>query len=140
MNVSGPDYVNYCITYIEAILDDPTVFPATEDGIYPADFLTVIREIYVKMFRIFSILYGAFLETLKGMDVTQHLNTSFKHYVFFGLCHELMPSDKEVTPLANKVKEFREQYFEGMRKVPKEHKGTKSFHAMDLPAGAEKEI
>ena len=140
MNVSGPEYINYCVSYVEALLDDPAVFPDTEEANYPADFLDVVREVYVKMFRVFAILYGAFLETLRGMEVTQHLNTSFKHFVFFGLCHDLMPSAKEITPLLKKVTEFREQYVEGMKKAPKKHKGAKSMHAMDIESGVQKTV
>lgn len=141
-SVSAPDYINYSIAYIDGILDDPSVFPLDDTGVYPPDFVETAKEIYVKLFRVFAILYGAFLDALKEMEVATHLNTSFKHYIYFGLCHELMPKEKELKPLEKKVREFKAAYelaWKNSRQVSGV-KPEKSFHAIDVETGAFKDL
>ena len=131
--VSGPEYVNYTLAYVDGVVNNPAVFPQTDEDKFPEDFIDVAKDLYVKLFRVFAILYGAFLESLKAMDVSQHLNTSFKHYVYFGICHSLMPPEKELTPLKTKVKQFTDQYHEALKKTAaSKPKAAKSLQPMTI--------
>lgn len=124
VSVSGPEYINFTIAYIEGLLDDEKIFPTEDPPVYGDEFRPSAKEIYTKMFRIFAILYGAFLETMKKVEVNEHLNTCFKHFMFFSYAHGLTPKAKELSPLKAKAMDFRKQYDEGMKRYAARKKKT----------------
>eukprot|EP00924_Labyrinthula_sp_SR-Ha-C_P010805 maker-scaffold_35-snap-gene-2.87-mRNA-1 protein AED:0.00 eAED:0.00 QI:81/1/1/1/1/1/3/106/257 len=124
MTVSCFDYMDYCLAFIEQQLEelgDPESKIAEGDFTHE-DYMKAVTQVFTKMFRCYAILYGTFTTTLKKMDLAQHLNTSFKHYVYFAASQDLLPSDKEITPLKTKVGQHLDRYHQNMvDKPPKEH-------------------
>jgi hypothetical protein len=50
---------------------------------FPAKFMVIVKQIYTRMFRIFAIIYTHHFSKLEELGAVAHLNTSFKHYLFF---------------------------------------------------------
>lgn len=95
LRVSAPEYCDYVMSWIESQLDNPSIFPVMETDPFPDDFADYIKDIYKRMFRIFAIMFRRAYDVFEGIDATAHLNTVFKHFIFFGLEFKLLPDPKE---------------------------------------------
>jgi len=121
--VTATEYVDQMLTWIESNIENSDIFPDDDEHTFPPDFISkYVKEIFVKMFRIFAILYATFLPTMKELDVAQHLNTSFKHYVYFALQYDILPEEDELTPLKKQLsphlsgyKEEKEAFLAGKK-------------------------
>lgn len=84
--MSAPEYVDYVLSWIEAQIDDPLIFPVNENEPFPPNFeSTYIKDIFKRMFRVFAIIYHRHFEKVQELDATAHLNTCFKHFIFFAI-------------------------------------------------------
>jgi MOB kinase activator 1 len=112
IKVSGPEYVDYVMSWIEDQLDNSAIFPELESQPFPADFLDYIKEIFKKMFRIFAIIYHAHFETVEKMEAAAHLNTCFKHFMYFVFEFKLVDDKEQLAlkgPVARLAKEWSEE-------------------------------
>ena len=109
MRVSSPEYVDYVMTWIEASLDNPSIFPTMEDDPWPEDFESYIQDIFRRMFRIFAIIFHRSFDEIEKIDAQAHLNTVFKHFMFF--CFEFaLVDDKETAALKGPVAALHTEY------------------------------
>jgi MOB kinase activator 1 len=60
---------------------------------YPSNFRSSIATILTQVFRVYAILYTSHLKTLEALNAVQHLNTCFKHFLFF--CFEFSFIDED---------------------------------------------
>lgn len=65
-----------------------------------------IKVIFTRLFRIFAIVYYHHFTALEGIGAVSHLNTSFKHFMFFVWEFDLV-ADAEQEALAEILKEIR---------------------------------
>ncbi len=112
IKVSGPEYVDYVMSWIGDQLDNPSIFPELESQPFPADFEDYIKEIFKKMFRIFAIIYHNHFETIEKADAVAHLNTCFKHFFFFVLEFKLIVDEKELLALKGPVGRLQKEWEE----------------------------
>eukprot|EP00511_Aplanochytrium_stocchinoi_P006481 CAMPEP_0204828758 /NCGR_PEP_ID=MMETSP1346-20131115/6680_1 /ASSEMBLY_ACC=CAM_ASM_000771 /TAXON_ID=215587 /ORGANISM="Aplanochytrium stocchinoi, Strain GSBS06" /LENGTH=196 /DNA_ID=CAMNT_0051958075 /DNA_START=204 /DNA_END=794 /DNA_ORIENTATION=+ len=109
--VSGPDYCSFALSWVDTVLGDGDVFPESETTTFPPNFLeNYVKEIFVKMFRVYAIMFYVYKGALKEMEVDSNLNTSFKHFVYFAIRFNLLPSETELSPLVKQVNEYREAF------------------------------
>jgi MOB kinase activator 1 len=98
IRVSAPQYVDYLMSWIQSILDDETIFPSRVDVPFPKNFLSVIKNIFKRLFRVYAHIYYSHFHKIVSLGEEAHLNTCFKHfYLFineFGLVEK-----KEMEPL-----------------------------------------
>ena len=86
VRVSAPEYVDYVLSWIEAQIDDPAIFPVNETEPFPTNFeQAYVRDIFKRMFRVFAIIYHRHFEKIQGLDAAAHLNTCFKHFIYFSI-------------------------------------------------------
>jgi MOB kinase activator 1 len=86
VRVSAPEYVDYVLSWIEAQIDDPLIFPVNENEPFPPTFeSTYIKDIFKRMFRVFAIIYHRHFEKVQELDAAAHLNTCFKHFIYFAI-------------------------------------------------------
>lgn len=92
MRCSSPQYVDYVMTWVDGLLNDESVFPIdATDGGFPANFeKKIVRNIFKRLFRVFAIIYSVHMECLKEIEATAHLNTSFKHFMYFTMEYSLV--------------------------------------------------
>jgi len=102
LRVSSPEYVDFVMSWVEAQLDNPTIFPVNEDEPWPADFDSYACDIFRRMFRVFAIIFHRSFDEIEKVEAVAHLNTVFKHFCFF--CFEFnLLDDKETAALKGPV-------------------------------------
>lgn len=79
---SGPEYVDYVLTWVEGQMNNEKIFPTTESTPFPAQFVKFIRVIFKRMFRIFAIIYHDHFPAIETADAVAHINTCFRHFMF----------------------------------------------------------
>ena len=109
---SGPEYVDHVMTWVEEITNNDAIFPASQDTPFPKTFQTSIKQIFTRMFRIFSIIYTNHYKCMEDLGACAHLNTSCKHFLFFVWEFSLV-ADRELEALpATLLNEIRGKYNE----------------------------
>ena len=53
---SSTEYVDYVMTWIEEQINNEQIFPTSSDNQFPRNYITIIRQIYTRLFRIFAII------------------------------------------------------------------------------------
>lgn len=96
--VSAPEYVALMLEWVDEQISNPELFPSDEEGSFPRNFKNIIKTIYKRLFRLYSHLYYTHFERIQKIGAEAHLNTCFKHFIFF--VHEFDLIDKkELAPL-----------------------------------------
>lgn len=91
--VSAPAYVDLLMTWVQTYLDDENVFPTKIGNPFPLDFLSIVRTIYKRLFRVFAHIYHSHYKTiLYDLNAEAHLNTSFRHFIMFVREFQLLDS------------------------------------------------
>jgi MOB kinase activator 1 len=76
---------------------------------FPKTFLQSIKVIYTRIFRVFAIVYSNHFSKLEEMGAVSHLNTSFKHFLYFVWEFDLLQNN-ELDALRDIVAEIRSRY------------------------------
>jgi MOB kinase activator 1 len=50
---------------------------------FPKTFLAQVKVIFTRIFRIYAIIYSQYFSKLERMGAVPHLNTAFKHFMYF---------------------------------------------------------
>lgn len=111
--VSAPEYVDHLMTWVQSQLDDESIFPSklgtlpflikvktwTFVGVpFPKSFSGVVKNIFKRLFRIYAHIYHSHFPKIVSLGEEAHLNTSFKHFIFFVQEFQLIDK-KELAPL-----------------------------------------
>lgn len=71
-------------------------FPMLSAGVpFPKNFMSVAKTILKRLFRVYAHIYHQHFDSVIQLQEEAHLNTSFKHFIFFvqvGLQHYLLSS------------------------------------------------
>jgi len=102
--VSAPVYIDELLAWVNAQISDPTLFP-TDEGKFPPKFMMCIRNIYKRLFRLYAHIYWSHFEKIRSIGANAHLNTCFKHYVYFILEFNLVDK-KGMAPLEKFIEKF----------------------------------
>jgi len=82
IRVSAPRYVELLLTWVEDQLECPEIFPP--DGVnFPPNFQTIVRNIFKRLFRVYAHIYHSHMKKINGLGAETHLNTCFKHFMYF---------------------------------------------------------
>ena len=57
ISCSGPQYIDYVMTWAEEITNTDSIFPTSSTTPFPKNFLATIKQIFTRMFRIVAIIY-----------------------------------------------------------------------------------
>lgn len=98
VKLSAPEYVDYLMTWVQNQLDDETIFPSKIGVPFPKNFPSVAKNIFKRLFRIYAHIYHAHFPKVVSLGEEAHLNTSFKHFIFFVQEFNLIDK-KELAPL-----------------------------------------
>jgi len=103
--VSAPEYVEYLMTWVHEQLDDPAIFPSETGVPFPKTFVSVVKQIFKRLFRVYAHIYHCHFPEVVGLKTEAHLNTSFKHLAYFIQEFDLVtPAD--LTPLQELIDTF----------------------------------
>eukprot|EP00161_Ancyromonas_sigmoides_P011430 TRINITY_DN287_c1_g1_i1.p1 TRINITY_DN287_c1_g1~~TRINITY_DN287_c1_g1_i1.p1 ORF type:complete len:242 (+),score=120.82 TRINITY_DN287_c1_g1_i1:77-727(+) len=105
IRVSAPEYTQYLMAWVEGQLTDEDVFPSKIGVPFPRNFSQVVKTIFKRMFRVYAHIYHSHFEDIVGLGEQAHLNTCFKHFVFFIQEFNLVEK-KELAPLQTHIQEI----------------------------------
>jgi MOB kinase activator 1 len=89
--MSAPEYVDTLMTYIQSRIDDEATFPSRIGAPFPKGFISVVKTIWRRLFRVYAHVYCEHFSVIVGLGLESHLNTSFKHFVLFAKEFEYFP-------------------------------------------------
>ena len=120
-SVSAPVYIEKVLQWIVDQINDEAKFPDDDNEqealrvFQTPAFAALCGQIFRRLFRVYGIIYSSFFGTLEALGMAPHLNTCFKHFMFFTTEFGLLP-EREIEPLEVLVKPIRKQYY--MSKQP----------------------
>ncbi|XP_066347091.1 MOB kinase activator-like 1A [Miscanthus floridulus] len=109
IKVSAPKYVDYLMDWIEIQLDDEAIFPQQLGAAFPPNFRDVVKTIFKRLFRVYAHIYHSHFQMIVKLKEEAHLNTCFKHFVFFTREFQLIES-AELAPLRELIEPLTAQY------------------------------
>uniref|UniRef100_A0AAZ3QZP0 MOB kinase activator 1B n=1 Tax=Oncorhynchus tshawytscha TaxID=74940 RepID=A0AAZ3QZP0_ONCTS len=132
---SAPKYIDYLMTWVQDQLDDETLFPSKIGmslyldtiiyqntsslfnlyTLYPClcpqgvpfkrNFMSVAKTILKRLFRVYAHIYHQHFDSVMQLQEEAHLNTSFKHFIFFVQEFNLIER-KELVPLQDLIEKL----------------------------------
>jgi MOB kinase activator 1 len=106
--VSAPIYIDLLLNWVNEQISNPNIFPVDETGKFPRNFMSVVKNIYKRLFRLYAHIYYSHFEKIRDIGANAHLNTCFKHFIFFILEFDLVDA-KSMAPLDNFINKFKDQ-------------------------------
>lgn len=79
---SAPKYIDYLMTWVQDQLDDETLFPQDRRAV-SKNFHSSAKTILKRLFRVYAHIYHQHFTEVVTLGEEAHLNTSFKHFIFF---------------------------------------------------------
>ena len=108
LKVSASEYIDYLMTWVENQLNNDTLFPCEKGVSFPKNFPSVIKVIFKRLFRVYAHIYHSHFQHVMSMGTEYHLNTCFKHFIYF-IDEFKLVDGKELAPLAELIQEFKER-------------------------------
>ncbi|ETO10153.1 Mob4B protein [Reticulomyxa filosa] len=108
IKVSAPKYIDYLMSWVETQINDPQIFPVEEDVKFPKDFRSVCKTILKRLFRVYGHIYHSHIQKIVQLDCEAHLNTCFKHFIYFVKEFKLV-DDRELAPLKDTIQAMLEK-------------------------------
>jgi MOB kinase activator 1 len=99
---SAPKYIDFLMTWVQYQLDDESIFPSKIGVPFPKNFLPVAKTILKRLFRVYAHIYHLHFDDVKRLEEEAHLNTSFKHFIFFVEEFSLIDK-KELSPMQDLI-------------------------------------
>ena len=116
LKVSASEYIEYLMTWVENQLNNEQIFPSTIGVPFPKHFVTIVKVIFKRLFRVYAHIYYTHFPHIVMLGCQYHLNTCFKHFIFFIDRFNLV-EPKELAPLAELIQKFKERRNEQTTKV-----------------------
>ncbi|KAF1741031.1 hypothetical protein MXB_1041 [Myxobolus squamalis] len=105
VQLPAPEYVDTLMNWINEQINDESIFPSTLGVPFPKVFKQVGNNIIKRMFRVYAHIYWHHSDDVKDLQEEPHLNTSFKHFVFFVQEFDMIEK-KELAPLKEIIDKF----------------------------------
>ncbi|EZA55773.1 Mps one binder kinase activator-like protein [Ooceraea biroi] len=118
---SAPKYIDYLMTWVQDQLDDEALFPivllkcsealitvsaSLFAGVpFPKNFLSIAKTILKRLFRVYAHIYHQHFSEVVQLGEEAHLNTSFKHFIFFVQEFNLIDR-RELAPLQELIEKL----------------------------------
>jgi hypothetical protein len=64
-------------------MEDSALFPKDAGSTFPSNFMDIIKRIFKRLFRVYAHIYHTHFVEMCNMKAEAHLNTCFKHFIFF---------------------------------------------------------
>jgi len=101
--VPAPKYIDLLMDWTEQIINDDRMFPPLPDIPFPKNFVSVVKQIFRRLFRVFVHVYYHHFKKLAEIGAEPHVNTCYKHFYYFVKEFEII-DEKELAPLASLTK------------------------------------
>jgi len=94
----APQYISLLMEWVEAQINDESLFPVSCDVPFPKTFHSQCKKILARLFRVFVHVYIHHFDRLVAIGAEAHVNTCYKHFYYF-VCHFDLVSECELEPL-----------------------------------------
>jgi Mob1/phocein family len=84
-------------------LDDQAIFPQQYGVPFPQNFVDVVKVIFKRLFRVYAHIYHSHFKHVCSLGEEAHLNTCFKHFMYFAQASAVMAERHICRPLATLV-------------------------------------
>lgn len=103
-SVSAPDYVHYLMEWVSAQIDDEKLFSINFENStdIPESLIPCSKVILKRMFRVYAHIYHSHIDDFMDLKADEHLNFSFKRFIYFVLEYDLVHS-KELNALRRTI-------------------------------------
>lgn len=98
----APQYIDLLMTWVEDLLNEETIFPSREGAPYCRAFLSVVKNIFRRLFRVYVHVYYSHFDKIVGLGAEAHLNSCFKHFMAFVAEFDLVDK-REQEPLKDLI-------------------------------------
>ena len=71
------------MTWVQDQLDDESLFPSRIGVPFPKNFVTIAKTMLKRLFRVYAHTYHQHFPHVVSLKEEAHLNTSFKHFIYF---------------------------------------------------------
>ena len=110
---AAPRYIDYLMTWVQDQLNNEDIFPSAVGVPFSKSFLPIAKTILKRLFRVYGHIYHQHFSDVMQLGEEAHLNTSFKHFIYF--IQEFSLIDKrELAPLQELIDKLlsrdREKY------------------------------
>lgn len=105
VKVSAPEYVDLLMTWAESQLNDESIFPSKLGTPFPKNFKQIVSVIFKRLFRVYAHIYYSHFNKMVSFGAEAHLNTCFKHFIYFVHEFELIDS-KELEPMKDLINKW----------------------------------
>jgi MOB kinase activator 1 len=102
VKLSAPEYVDSLMSWVQSQLDDEAIFPSKIGVPFPRSFQNTVKTIFKRLFRVYAHIYHSHFPKIVSLGEEAHLNTAFKHFVYFVQEFSLVEK-KELAPLAELI-------------------------------------
>ncbi|KAK8894413.1 Mitotic exit network component, variant 2 [Tritrichomonas musculus] len=92
------EYITNVMSWTESYINNEKCFPSDPTASFPSDFLDIVKKIFQRLFRIYAHIYHHHREDIKSIGAEAHLNTSFRHFIYFSKEFQLIP-EEQLAPL-----------------------------------------
>jgi len=96
--VPAPTYIDLMMNEIDAQITDEKIFPVEENVKFPRNYMTIVRQIFKRLFRLYAHIYNSHSDRIRSIGASAHLNTTFRHLYHFIKEFDLVPK-QEMQPL-----------------------------------------
>jgi len=96
--VAAPKYVELLFAWVQQQLDDEKIFPIAPGVPFPPDFRERVQAIFKRLFRVYAHTFYCHYERVRELEFEPHLNSCFKHFMYFVLEFDLVRTE-ELKPL-----------------------------------------
>lgn len=103
VKLPAPEYIDMLMAWVEDLLNDDTLFPTRDGAVYARGFVTVVKNIFRRLFRVFAHVYYSHFDKIVSLGAEAHLNSCFKHFIAFVTEFDLVDK-REQEPLKDLIK------------------------------------
>jgi MOB kinase activator 1 len=102
VEMSAPEYIENLFEWVFEQMSDPSIFPQDDDSKFPKTFVKTVKNIYKRLFRLYAHIFHTHFQEVEASGAEAHLNSSFKHLMYFILEFDLV-EESELVPLKNLI-------------------------------------
>lgn len=99
---SAPRYIDYLMNWVQSQIESDSIFPSAIGVPFSKNFLSIAKTILKRLFRVYAHIYYEHFHQVIQLQEEAHLNTSFKHFIYFVQEFDLVEK-KELAPLQDLI-------------------------------------
>jgi MOB kinase activator 1 len=122
---TSTEYIDYVMTWVEGQMNNEAIFPTSANSPFPKKFKKYVEIIFKRLFRIFAILYSTHHDAISTNNADAHLNTCFRHFMYFVFVFHLVDA-REFKALPGLTVRIRKEYKEMKHKRKEAYKMKKA--------------